>query len=144
MNPITKILKTQLFQSSTDKLNTLLNMTAFKDEALFSKIMGTSTDDEIIALLNARDDDYLAFAMTYDLIDIFLLELYEQRVSLRPLLSEINQYYTYEHLIKGYQMLGFKTEAQKLTVVLEYGKEEEINYYGVTNTTRISFDFDDI
>lgn len=117
MNPIVKILKTVLFQSSADKLNTLLN---------------------------ARDEDYLEFTITYDLIDIFLLELYEKYVLLRPSLFEINQCDSYEDLIKGYQILGLKTEAQKLVVVLKYSKEDEMNRYGVTNTTRIPFDLDEI
>ncbi|MCD9496720.1 hypothetical protein GLP14_15175 [Photobacterium carnosum] len=71
MNSISIALKNHLFSSSTDKLNNLLNIIADKDETLFSNIMATSTDDDIIALLDARDKDYLEFAVTYDLIDIF-------------------------------------------------------------------------
>lgn len=144
MNPITKVLKAQCFQSSADKLNTLLNITTCKDEALFLDIMTTSTDDEIIALLNARNKDYLEFAVTYDLIDILLLELYEHHSSLRTRLREINCCSHYEDLIKGYQTLGFHVEAQKLTVVLNYGREEDIHHSGVTDTVRSSFDFDNM
>ncbi|MCD9524750.1 hypothetical protein GLP14_18270 [Photobacterium carnosum] len=144
MNPISVALKNHLFSSSMDKLNNLLNIIADKDETLFPNIMATSTDDDIIALLDARDKDYLEFAVTYDLIDIFLLELYEQHSSLRMKLRKINRCSHYDDLIKGYQTLGFQTAAKKLTVVLEYGKKEDIHHYGVIDTVRTPFDFDDM
>ncbi|PSW30460.1 hypothetical protein C9J21_18570 [Photobacterium phosphoreum] len=133
-----------MFQSFVDTFSTLLNLTASKDEVLFSNIMVTSTDDEIIALLDARDNQYVEFAVTYDLIDILLLELYDKHILLRSQLREINRCHHYEDLINEYQTLGFQIEAQKLTIVFEYGKEENMRRYGVTNTVRTPFDFDDI
>ncbi|MCD9496891.1 hypothetical protein [Photobacterium carnosum] len=131
MNSISVALKNHLLPSSTDKLNNLLNIIAHKDETLFSNIMATSTDDDIIALLDARDKDYLEFAVTYDLIDIFLLELYEQHSSLRMKLRKINRCSHYDDLIKEYQTLDFQTAAQKLTVVLEYLKMMNLLISGV-------------